>query len=109
MFHPALIPSAISARIQQDGLCGFTGSTDTIESLPSLESCLPSLADWGITIDKLVRSTRGSEVEETMVENAGKEVHEFVKRRWKEGQWETAWFVNPPVRFDVIYLLFIFS
>ena len=99
VFHPALIPPAIDARVQQDGLCGFTGSTDTIESLPSLESCLPALADWGVAMDKLVRSQSGSEVEETMVKNAGKEVHEFVKRRWKENQWETAWFVNPPVRF----------
>lgn len=99
VFHPALLPPSINARVQQDGLCGFTGSTDTIESLPSLESCLLALTDWGITMDKLVRSPSGSEVEETMVKNAGKEVHEFVKRRWKENQWETAWFVNPPVRF----------
>lgn len=98
VFHPALIPPAIDARVQQDGVCGFTGSTDLIESLPSLESCLPALADWGITIDKLIRSPGGSEVEEATVKNAGKEVHEFVKRRWKENQWETAWFVNPPVR-----------
>ncbi|KAG8214439.1 hypothetical protein J3R82DRAFT_9462 [Butyriboletus roseoflavus] len=96
VFHSALIPPAIDARVQQDGLCGFTGSTDTIESLPSLESCLPALADWGLTMDKLVRSPSGSEVEEAMVKSAGKEVHEFVKRRWKENQWETAWFVNPP-------------
>lgn len=99
VFHPALIPPAINARIQQDGLCGFTGSMDTVDNLPSLESCLPALADWGITADKLIRSPRGSEEEETMVRNAGKEVHEFVKRRWKESQWETAWFVNPPVSF----------
>jgi len=96
VFHPDLIPPAIDARIQQDGLCGFTGSTDTVDNLPSLESCLPALADWGITADKLIRSPRGSEEEETMVRNAGKEVHGFVKRRWKESQWETAWFVNPP-------------
>ncbi|KAG6376925.1 hypothetical protein JVT61DRAFT_957 [Boletus reticuloceps] len=96
VFHPTLIPPAIEARIQQDGLCGFTGSTDSIESLPSLESCLPALAEWGITMDNLVRSPSGNEVEETMVKNTGKEVREFVKRRWKENQWETAWFVNPP-------------
>ncbi|KAF8547456.1 hypothetical protein OG21DRAFT_1517363 [Imleria badia] len=99
IFHPALIPPAIDARVQQDGLCGFTGSTDTVESLPSLESCLPALADWGVIMDKLVRSPSASEVEERMVKNAGKEVHKFVKRRWNEDQWETAWFVNPPVRF----------
>lgn len=99
IFHPTLIPPAIDARVQQDGLCGFTGSTDITETLPSLESYLPALADWGVTMDKLVRSPRASEAEETMVKSAGKEVHEFVKRRWNEDQWETAWFVNPPVRF----------
>ncbi|KAN0087415.1 Protein of unknown function (DUF3605) domain containing protein [Tylopilus felleus] len=96
IFHPILIPPAIEARVQQDGFWGFTGSADTAKSLPSLESCLPALSDWGVTMDMLVRSPGGSEVEEAMVKNAGKEVHEFVKRRWKENQWETAWFVNPP-------------
>ena len=108
VFHPTLVPPAIDARVQQDGIWGFTGSTDPVESLPSLESCLPVLSDWGITMDKLVRSVRGSEAEETVVENAGREVREFVKRRWKESQWETAWFVNPPVRLMLCqYSLFI--
>ncbi|KAH7885450.1 hypothetical protein F5I97DRAFT_1810268 [Phlebopus sp. FC_14] len=96
IFHPALIPQTIDARIQQDGLCGFIGSTDTVESLPSLASCLPALADWGIALDDLVRSPKGSDEEEKMVQDAGKEVREFVKRRWVEREWETAWFVNPP-------------
>ena len=94
-----MIPPAIDARIQQDGLCGFTGSTDDTKSLPSLESCLPALADWGVSMDKLTRFPRGSEEEETMVKNAGKEVREFVMRRWKEDEWEMARFINPPVRF----------
>ena len=97
IFHPALIPSLIEARIQQDGLCGFTGSNTPAEHLPSLESCLPALAEWGVTADS-IRIPRGSEEDEEMVRNAGKEVSAFVKRRWKEGKWETAWFVNPPVR-----------
>ncbi|KIJ62564.1 hypothetical protein HYDPIDRAFT_30170 [Hydnomerulius pinastri MD-312] len=96
IFHNALVPTSIDARIQQDGLCGFTGSTDSEESLPSLESCLPALADWGVTMDKLIRSSNGSEEEEAMVQNAGREVRGFVKRRWAEREWETAWFVNPP-------------
>ncbi|KAI9568584.1 hypothetical protein HD554DRAFT_752588 [Boletus coccyginus] len=107
IFHPALIPPAIDARVQQDGLWGFTGSTNAIGGLPSLESCLPALADWGVTLDKLVRSAGGSEVEETMVRNAGKEVREFVTRRWKENQWETAWFVNPPRLQSVVGLAHI--
>ena len=99
IFHAALIPPAVNSRVQQDGLCGFTGSTDSTESFPSLESCLPALADWGVTMDELVRSVTISDAENAMVEDAGREVREFVKRRWKENQWETAWFVNPPVGF----------
>lgn len=97
IFHPALVPSSIEARIQQNGLCGFTGSNTSAEQLPSLESCLPTLAEWGITIES-IRIPRGSEEDEEMVRNAGKEVSAFVKRRWQENKWETAWFVNPPVR-----------
>ncbi|KIJ17610.1 hypothetical protein PAXINDRAFT_167622 [Paxillus involutus ATCC 200175] len=96
VFHPDIIHPLIDARVQQDGLCGFTGSTDTIECLPPLESCLPALADWGITLEKLIRSPNGSDEEEAMVQNAGREVRGFVERRWREKQWETAWFVNPP-------------
>ncbi|KAG6336883.1 hypothetical protein ID866_2209 [Astraeus odoratus] len=96
VFHPDLIPSSIAARIQQDGLCGFTGSNDSIDDLPSLESCLQALADWGVTKEAMVYSPRGSDEEEEMVRNAGKEVSGFVRRRWPEDQWETAWFVNPP-------------
>lgn len=48
-------------------------------------------------MDNLVRSERGTEEEEALVRRAGEEVHRFVKSRWAEGVWETAWFVNPPV------------
>ncbi|KAI6044869.1 hypothetical protein EDC04DRAFT_3137617, partial [Pisolithus marmoratus] len=96
IFHPFLIPNAIDARIQQDGLWGFTGSDTPVEDLPSLESCLPALADWGVTIESIIRSPKGTSEEEEMVFHAGKEVDGFVKRRWRESEWETAWFVNPP-------------
>ncbi|KAF9243733.1 hypothetical protein BU15DRAFT_71859 [Melanogaster broomeanus] len=96
VFHTSIIPASIDARIQQDGLCGFTGSTSTVDSLPSLESSLPTLAEWGITMDRIKCSPKLSDEEEVMVHNAGKEVREFVKRRWRESQWETGWFVNPP-------------
>ena len=49
-------------------------------------------------MDKLARSSSGSEAEETTIKNAGQKVHEFVKRRWKENRWEPAWFIDPPVR-----------
>ncbi|KAI6006463.1 hypothetical protein EDC04DRAFT_2907803 [Pisolithus marmoratus] len=96
IFHPSSIPNAIDARIQQDGLWGFTGSDTPIEDLPSLESCLPALADWGVTIESIIRSSKGSYEEEEMVLDAGKEVDGFVKWRWQESKWETVWFVNPP-------------
>jgi hypothetical protein len=97
IFHKHLIPDSISARIDQDGLWGFTGNLSPPPSPSNLPSCLPALADWGVTIDKLVRSERGTEEEEELVRRAGKEVHNFVKKRWLESEWETTWFVNPQV------------
>ena len=38
-----------------------------------------------------------SDEEEELVRKAGDEIATFVKRRWNEDEWETAWFVNPPV------------
>jgi len=49
-----------------------------------------------VTLDKLVRSPKGNEEEELMVKEAGAEVDAFVRKRWNEREWETAWFVNPP-------------
>jgi len=48
-------------------------------------------------MENLVRSPKGSPEIEEMVRNAGREIDGFVKRRWVETEWETAWFVNPPV------------
>ena len=45
----------------------------------------------------MIRSARGTEEEETAVREAGSEVHKFVVATWKEQEWETVWFVNPPV------------
>ncbi|KAG2344473.1 hypothetical protein BDR05DRAFT_989299 [Suillus weaverae] len=96
IFHPDLIPAEIDARIQQDGLCGFTGNDELPPSPSTLPECLPALAEWGLTMENLVRSPRGSPEIEEMVKNAGREIDGFVKRRWVESEWETAWFVNPP-------------
>jgi hypothetical protein len=38
-----------------------------------------------------------TEEEEAAVRKAGLEVHRFVIATWEEREWETAWFVNPPV------------
>ncbi len=49
-------------------------------------------------MDKLIRSPRGTEEQERQVKAYGEEMEKFIKRRWVEHEWETAWFVNPPVR-----------
>lgn len=94
---PTDLPPSIRPRVEQDGLWGFTGSLIPPPSPSLLPQCLPSLADWGITEGKLVRSPKGTDEEEALVKQAGADIEEFIKRRWVEREWETAWFVNPPV------------
>ena len=48
-------------------------------------------------MENLVRSPKGSPEMEEMVKNVGREIDSFVRRRWVESEWETAWFFNPPV------------
>ena len=48
-------------------------------------------------MDKLILSPKGTPEEDELVRQAGSEIETFVKRRWCERDWETAWFVNPPV------------
>jgi hypothetical protein len=45
----------------------------------------------------MIISPKGTDEEEGLVKCAGREVQAFVKKRWNETEWETAWFVNPPV------------
>jgi hypothetical protein len=94
---PTDLPASVTPRILQDGLWGFTGLTAPPPSPSLLPTYLPALSDWGITIDKLVRSPKGTDEEEELVRQAGREIETFIKRRWTEQEWETAWFVNPPV------------
>ena len=98
IFHEDLIAPCISARIEQDGLCGFTGLVSPPPSPTTLPSCLPALSEWGIAMETLIRSEKGTPQEEALVLRAGEEVQNFVRKRWIETEWETAWFVNPPVR-----------
>ncbi|KAI0304295.1 hypothetical protein B0F90DRAFT_1809160 [Multifurca ochricompacta] len=95
---PPDIPSIIKPRILQDGIWGFTGhGANLLPPSPSLlPASLPALSDWGITEAALIRSPRGTEEEEAAVREAGLEVHKFIITTWKEREWETAWFVNPP-------------
>jgi hypothetical protein len=91
------VPPKITTRLHHDGLWGFTGSLSPPPSPSTLPSCLPALTEWGITMDKLVCSPKGTVEEEEMVRMVGSEVDRFVRNRWVEREWETAWFVNPPV------------
>ncbi|KAG2068514.1 hypothetical protein BDR04DRAFT_1232744 [Suillus decipiens] len=82
IFHLDLVPAEIVARIQQDGLCGFTGNDELPSSPSTLPECLPALAEWGIITDNLIRSPSDSPEIEEMVRNGGREIDGFVKRRW---------------------------
>ncbi|KIM89469.1 hypothetical protein PILCRDRAFT_813408 [Piloderma croceum F 1598] len=88
-------PPQIASRLRQDGLWGFTGRSSPPPSPSALPLCLPSLAAWNITMDKLIRSPKGTPEEDEMVREAGREVDQFVRNRWIEDEWDTAWFVNP--------------
>ena len=53
-------------------------------------------------MDKLVQSEKPADPaqraeEDELVRRAGSEIDKFVRQRWNEREWETAWFVNPPV------------
>ncbi|KAI0795254.1 hypothetical protein BC629DRAFT_313711 [Irpex lacteus] len=93
---PTDLPPSITPRVLQDGLWGFTGSLTPPPSPSTLPECLPALSEWGVTLDQMVCSPRGTDEEEELVRKAGIEIETFVKRRWNEREWETAWFVNPP-------------
>ncbi|KAK7690283.1 hypothetical protein QCA50_006938 [Cerrena zonata] len=93
---PTDLPPSLAPRIAQDGLWGFTGNDSPPPSPSLLPACLPALAEWGVTMDNLIRSPKGTPEEEERVKRAGDEISTFVKRRWNEDEWETAWFVNPP-------------
>ena len=96
---PHDLPSIVKGRLLQDGLWGFTGYTpDSPPPSPSLlPTCLPALSDWHVKEESLIRTPRGTKEEEIAVREAGLEVHKFVIATWREREWETAWFVNPPV------------
>lgn len=101
---PPDLPASITPRIHQDGLWGFTGSKSPPPSPSLLPQCLPALSEWNVTANKLVRSPKGTYEEEALVKKAGEGIDQFVRKRWSEREWETAWFVNPPVCFTALSL-----
>jgi hypothetical protein len=107
IYHLDLVADTIKTRIDQDGLWGFTGSDLPPPSPSNLPSCISKLAEWGVTMDKMIKSEPPSEEETILIQKAGREVHRYVKNRWVEKEWETAWFVNPPVSaYSELLLLF---
>ena len=91
------VPTQITSRLYQDGLWGFTGCSSPPPSPSTLPLCLPALADWNVTIDKLIRFPKATLEEDEMIKEAGREIDQFVRNKWIESEFETAWFVNPPV------------
>jgi len=72
--YPTLVPAHVFPRVQQDGLWGFTGGE------PDPRWAHP---------EKMTE-------QDHIVQQAGRDVEDFVVARWPEDSWETAWFVNPP-------------
>lgn len=97
IYHPDLVDESIKVRTYQDGLWGFTGNDSPPPSPSNIASSLGALSEWGITIEKMVKSPPPTPKEAALIERAGKEVNRYVRTRWAESEWETAWFVNPPV------------
>lgn len=94
---PTDLPPSLVPRVHQDGLWGFTGNTSPPPSPSVIPQFIHALYDWGATVEKMICSPRGTDEEEEAVRHAGRECEKFIKERWVEREWETAWFVNPPV------------
>jgi hypothetical protein len=52
----------------------------------------------------MVVSPSPTKEEAFLIERAGKEVPWYVKNRWPESDWETAWVVNPLVSDDLVLI-----
>src|SRR5271170_105943 len=105
ILHPSIVPEPIRARVEQEGLWGFTGTTSPPRSPSTLPSCLPGFSECEMNVKWLERSLKKTQSGDEMIMRAGYEVHEFVRNRWAEKEWEAAWFVNPPVRCSVLLRL----
>jgi len=104
IYHSDLVDNSVKSRIDLDGLWGFTGNDSPPPSPSLLPSHLPALAEWGVTKKQIVVSASPTREEAVLIERAGKEVHRYIKNRWSESDWETAWFVNPPVSHNLVLI-----
>ena len=64
----------------------------------TLPDCIDALSEWGVTLDKLKIPPTCNSEEEALIQEVGRELDIFIVERWPEDDWETTWFVNPPVR-----------
>ena len=51
-----------------------------------------------MTLDKLKIPPICNSEEEALLKQMGSEVEIFVIGKWPDNEWETTWFINPPVR-----------
>ncbi|KAF8349499.1 hypothetical protein F5887DRAFT_946476 [Amanita rubescens] len=91
-----IIPDSVRERIGYYGLWGFTGSVEPPPSPSSLPDCIGALSEWGVTLDKLKIPPTCNSEEEALLEQIGSEVEIFVISKWRDDEWETTWFINPP-------------
>ena len=54
------VRESVTRRLKQDGLWGFTGALTPPPSPSLLPTSLGALQEWGVTIDKMVVSPKGS-------------------------------------------------
>lgn len=69
--HPDVVPPEVRGKVNVDGLWGFVGSDTT----PKYDG-----------------------PDAPLLKVAGQEMDAFVRNFWPESDWESAWFMNPPVR-----------
>ena len=93
-----IVPESIRKRIGYYGVWGFTGSVELPPPPSTLPDCIGALSEWGMTLDKLKIPPTCNSEDEALLQDVGRELGIFIVGRWPEDEWETAWFVNPPVR-----------
>lgn len=72
LVHTDIIPPEVWDRVQFDGLWGFVGSETRLKN---------------------------DGPDAPLLKAAAKEIDTFIRNLWVESEWESAWFMNPPVRF----------
>lgn len=108
--HPSHFPPSLITCVKEIGLFGFTGGAEVTPSACDLNSVLPAIAHWGHTeVDLRPTDEDGTvlgQEEKDKLEAVVEEISRFVKRRWKEEEWEVGWWVNPIVSGQALDYLF---